>query len=428
MTPRYRVLMLSSPRTTWAPAVTLWASSGAVPVECAPCVSVDELLARVDAGQRWSAALLDGSMPSVDRDVLRRLADRRCPALVVDDGRVVRDWAGLGAAARLSPGFERHELLDALASSSEPVVSPGAAFVPDPSPVRAGPSGIVLACCGPGGTGTSTVAAALAQGCAASGRPTVLLDACLEAEQAMLHDAVEPHAGVQELAEMHRHGTPPPDHIAAVVMRVERRDYGLIAGLRRARFWGAVRPTAYAAAVESLARYYGAVVIDTDADFETESDGGSIDVEDRTAMARLSVARADAVFCVGEPSTKGLHALNRVLVDLANAGVRPERTVPVFNRCVRSARVRSQYVRALADLTPWRGDDAHPPLFLTARAIDDAHRDGSTFPGPMVRALMIGAERAIRTAGGAAAPEPTPRWQRIVPGELGLRSRSGEVA
>lgn len=428
MTPRYRVLMLSSPRTTWAPAVTLWASSGAVPVECAPCVSVDELLARVDAGQRWSAALLDGSMPSVDRDVLRRLADRRCPAVVVDDGRVVRDWAGLGAAARLPPGFERHELLDALAATSEPVVSPGSAFVADTPPVGAGPSGIVLACCGPGGTGTSTVAAALAQGSSAAGRTTVLLDACLEAEQAMLHDAVEPHGGVQELAEMHRHGTPPPDHIAAVVMRVERRGYDLIAGLRRARFWGAVRPTAYAAAVESLARQYGTVVIDTDADFETESDGGSIDVEDRTAMARLSVTRADAVFCVGEPSTKGLHAMNRVLVDLANAGVRPERTVPVFNRCVRSARVRSQYVRALADLAPWRGEAAHPPLFLTARSIDDAHRDGNSFPAPMVRALMIGAERAVRAAEGAAPPEPRPRWRRIVPGELGLSAPSGEVA
>ncbi len=333
----------------------------------------------------------------------------------------------LGAAAQLAPAFDRAELLDALASVATPVERVGAPAPIDGPPVAAPTAGLVVTCCGPGGTGTSSVAVALAQGLASSGRRTVLLDACLEAEQAMLHDAVEQHAGVQELAEMHRHGTPGGAELAAVVLRVDRRGYDLVTGLRRARFWGTVRPVAFAAALESLAGEYGAVVIDTDADLEAEADGGSADVEDRTAMSRLSLTRADVVLAVGEPSTKGLHSLHRVLVDLANLGVRSDRTVPVFNRCVRSPRVRSQYVRALADLASWRGGSAQPPLFLPARAVDEAHRDGIPLPHVIVSALTNRVEAVCR-AGASAARAPSATWRRVQPGELGAAGRTGEVA
>lgn len=429
-TARFRILVLSSPRSSWAPGVMLWASSGAIPADCVQCVSVEELTTRLDSGLRWSAAIVDGSVHAVDRDLLHRLRERRCPPIVVDDGRIVRDWEALGAARVIRPAFDRATLLDALVTVADPVEASGAplpdvAATGEGSPLR----GTVIACCGPGGTGTSTVAAALAEGFARRSHGTVLLDACLQAEQAMLHDAVDGHAGLQELIEAHRTGRPDGQGVRSVTALVERRGYELITGLRRARFWSAVRPTAYAATIESLASLYDVVVIDTDADFETEGDGGSVDVEDRTALARMSVAAADVVLAIGEPSTKGLHALHRVLVDLANAGVAVDRTVPVLNQAVRTPRVRGEYVRALAELGAWRGGDAHPPLFLPARQVDAAHRDGTPFPQAIISALMgcvtpLVTEQQVR----AAPPERGQRWRRVRRGELGATAASGGLA
>jgi MinD-like ATPase involved in chromosome partitioning or flagellar assembly len=435
-TSRYTVLALASPRTQWAQTLTQWASSGALPIECVKCVSADELIARLESGRKWSAAVLDGGLASVDRDLLNRLDGARVPAIVVDDLRVVRDWRSLGAARTLPPALDRVRLLEALADVAIPVddsVVEGSL----PSDVERAPiGGAVIAVCGAGGVGTSTVAAALAQGFALDrGRhpfrhgdipSTVLVDGCRNAEQAMLHDALDVSRGIQELCEAHRTGRPDSLGVRSVTIDVPTRGYELVAGLRRARFWAAIKSNAFAATLESLAATFSTVIVDIDADFEGEAEGGSIDVEDRNSLSRLTLARADCVVVVGVPSMKGLHAMHRILVDVANSGAPAGRVQPVFNQAVRSAKTRSSYTRALADLASWRPEDALPPIYLPARDTDAVHRDGAIFPDAIV-APLLGAVRPLLSGSVTIAVSQPKRWRRIGKGELGTAADDIDV-
>jgi hypothetical protein len=185
---------------------------------------------------------------------------------------------------------------------------------------------------------------------------------------------------------------------------------------------------AFAAALGSLAAAYRYVVTDSDADLEGEAEGGSFDVEARNVMARTAVIEADAVLAVGSPSMKGLHALTRVLADVAGLGVPPARILPVLNGAPRSPRSRAVLTGAVAELTGALGD-IRPPLFLPARDVDTAFRDGAPMPAPLP-ALVAAAVRAV-----VAVPEPASpsrrrgheRLRRVVPGTLGSW-RSDEVA
>src|SRR5205085_729703 len=71
--------------------------------------------------------------------------------------------------------------------------------------------GRLIAVTGPGGTGASVAAIALAQGLGSDvryGGLVLLADLALNADQAMLHDARDVVPGVQELVEAHRNGEP----------------------------------------------------------------------------------------------------------------------------------------------------------------------------------------------------------------------------
>ena len=78
---RYVVLGLAHVRSPWSTEVARWATAGSVPVEFVKCVSVEELRARLLSGRPHSAALLDGRLAGVDRDLLDLAAEHRCPAL-----------------------------------------------------------------------------------------------------------------------------------------------------------------------------------------------------------------------------------------------------------------------------------------------------------------------------------------------------------
>ena len=92
---RYVVLGLAHVRSPWSTEVARWATAGSVPVEFVKCVSVEELRARLLSGRPHSAALLDGRLSGVDRDLLDLAAGQGCPTLVVA-GDVERDWSALG--------------------------------------------------------------------------------------------------------------------------------------------------------------------------------------------------------------------------------------------------------------------------------------------------------------------------------------------
>nr|MDQ3989977.1 hypothetical protein [Actinomycetota bacterium] len=412
---RFVVLGLAPARSPWFRSVGLWANSGALPAEFVRCISVEEVRARLGSGRPFSALVADAGLPAVDRDLVAAARAVGCAVLVVDDGRATRDWLELGAARVLPPSFGREELVAALTSCAHPVRR-GDADASDllSRPAPAAWRGAVAALTGPGGTGVSTAAIALAQALADDvrhGGMVLLADLRLRAEHAVLHDAGDVLPCVQELVEAHRSGQPTADDVRSLAFAVPERRYHVLLGLRRARHWPAIRPQAFEAAFDSLRRAWGVVVCDIDADLEGEDDAGSIDIEERNVMSRTAAGQADVVFAVGLPELKGVHSLVRVLEDLVTFGVDAARIVPVINRSPRSARARASLAAAVAELTaPFSGGRLMNPVHLPERGNVEADmHDGARLPSA-VGAPLAGAYRALldrpRLDAVAATPEP----------------------
>jgi hypothetical protein len=401
MSDRYVVVGLAPARAEWFRAVAHWCNAASLPAEFVKCVSAEQVRALVAGGRAVSALLVDGAV--LDRELI----ELGVPVLVVDDGRG-RDW---GAAAVLPARFGPDHLLDALGAHAARVgvvAHVAAPLTSAPMPRR----GRVVAVCGPGGTGASTVAIALAQSLPG---PTLLADFALHAEQAMLHDARDVTPGVQELVEAFRSGraTSP----ASFVFRIEERGYDLLLGLRQAKHWPALRPRSFEAAFDAVRRAWATVVCDTDADVEGEKDCGSVDVEDRNVMARACLGRVDAVVVVGLPGLKGAHSLIRVVNGLLAFGVDARRIVPVVNRAPRSLRARSELARALAGLV---GTPLASPVFVPDRRLDDLLRDGGRLP-PVVCAPLARACLAVLESVEPRRTTP-PQPELITPGSLGAWS------
>jgi hypothetical protein len=436
MRDRYVLLGIARARADWFRTVGQWATAALLPAEFVRCVSSEELRARLRSGRRFSAAIVDASVPGLDRDLIAAAEEAGCRILVVDDGSSDRDWRSLGVAAVLAPIFSRDELLEVLAAHAELVG--GAVVEPTPEvPAPTRPRGTLIAVTGPGGTGASTAAIALAQGLAAglggeqprrtrrgagSPPPSVLLaDLCRVADQAMLHDARVLVPGIQEIVEAHRTSTPPRSTLLEQTFDVPARGYRLLLGLRRPRHWVAIRARALEATLDSLHRLTDVVVADVDADVEGEAEAGSLDVEERNLLSRATLARADAVVVVGEPSMKGVYALVRTLTELLGFGVPADRAVPVVSRASRSPRVRAELNRTLQELlAASAGMGARrlvSPVQLPERRIDEALRDGVALPAPLP-ALLARAVTAVceRAAEPDALAAETP--ELVTPGSL----------
>lgn len=434
---RFVVLGLARPRAEWFREVGRWATSAAIPAEFLKCVSVEELRVRLATGRAYSCALLDGGLSAVDRDLLQSVREVGAVTLVIDDSRQRRDWVALGAAAVLPVVLTREVLLDALAAHAPMVGTASAASFDDDShgveglDLALGPSAVV-AVCGPGGTGASTVAAALAQGLGENGGHQggiLLADLALHAEQAMLHDVRDVVPGVQELVEAHRGGAPSRHQVEALTFEVVDRHYHLLLGLRRARYWATLRPRAFQAAFDSMRRAFAVVVCDITADFEGEGEAGSADVEERNLMARTACGCADVVFAVGRPGVKGIHALVRVVADLAGFGVPVRRIVPVINAAPRHPRARAEISATIADLAaPALGGEAtSAPVFLPVRRVEEALRDAVRLPAPLAP-LLAGAFRATIEHVGRAEHRAVPEPVLVAPGSLGAWTDDEGVA
>lgn len=411
--------------SAWFSQLAHWATAGTVPVELLRCQSAEELRARLAGPRPISAALVDAAIPGLDRDLVAGGPDG-CPILVVG----ARDdrWARLGAAAVLEPGFDPLALLDALAATARPVVE--ADTVPGEPAGSGGPDehrGRLVAVCGTGGVGASTVAAALAQGLAAGGghrclpAPVVLADLCRRADHAMLHDVRDVLVGVQELVEAHRSAIPDADDVRAHCLPVPYRGYDLLLGLRRPRAWAALRPRAVAAAVAGLRRSYGTVVADIEGDLEGEAETGSIEVEERHALARTAAQGADLVVVVGSSGLHGVHALARLVHDLAGLGVHPARILPVLNQPPKRPGPRAEAVAALAELCATPAGHPAPPLHLPRRKVEEAFRDGAPLPEALATATARAAAAVVARAPSLPESEDIdPDAPRLVrPGSLG---------
>ena len=398
---RFVVLGLAHVRSTWFREVGRWSTNASAPIDFVKCVSGEELRTVLDSGRAVSAVLVDSGLPVLDRDFVDRARTIGAGIIVVDDGRVRRNWKELGIEAVLPADFGRDDLLSALEAHSTPISGVDHVLL-DTAPAGDMWRGHLVAVTGTGGVGTSTIAMAIAQGMANDPRNrglVALADLALDADQAMLHDAGDVAPGLQELVDAHRAGTPPVHDIRDFLFEVERRGYCLLVGLRRHRDWTVIRPRAFAAALSNLQRAFRFVIADIECDIEGEDETGSLDVEERNNISRHTAAHADVVIIVGSSCMQGLRALVRTIHDLRGLGVDAERMIVVINRAPRRPRQRAEISRAVAELA---NDPAlaNPIFFGERKRIDQYLRDASPLPdaacAPLARAVHCALDNSPR--------------------------------
>lgn len=418
---RWVVLGLAHPRVGWFSELARWSTAATVPVDFVKCVSPDEVRARLSSGRAYSALLVGSDVIGLDRDLIDATRTAGAAAIAVGPERG-RDWADLGVSRILPVAFDPADLMAALAEHAQPIGRVDTAS-PKQQPVEAlaSPRGRLIAVAGPGGSGTSVHAMALAQTFGSDGDSSVLLaDLARSGEQAMLHDAREVVPGIHELVDAHRRGRLSVDETRAMTFDAIGRGYHLLLGLRRPRDWTAIKARSFESALDSLRRSYRTVVADIDADIEGEAETGSFDVEDRNLIARNTIARADVVVITGVVGLKGLHSNLRVVRDFRRFGVASERIVPVLTRAPRALRHRAEISRALDALAGSDDDlaDLPAPVFVPERRdLERALRDGVRLPRAMGMPVRHRVDRVLALVGHRASDEPRP--VAVVPGTVG---------
>jgi hypothetical protein len=414
---RFVVLGLAHVRSAWFSEVARWSTAGSIPVDFVKCLTADELRDRLDGGRTFSAALVDGSLPVTDRDLIDGAQVRGCPTIVVDDRD--RDWAGLGAAGVLPPTFDRVDLLDALDDHARQVGDATVLDLATEPRIDPGWRGRLVTVFGTGGSGASTLAIALAQGLAGDSGDVLLADLALHADQALLHHAGDIVPGIQELVEAHRAGRSSAEHVRTATYDVVNRRYRLLLGLRRHRDWAGLQPRAFESTLATLRHTFRTVVADIDGEVEGERANGSVEVEERNLLARATTIEADACLVVGRPGLTGTARLVRAVLELAEHGVAGDRILTVVNRAPRGQRARAELSRVIADLLAASGTASSVvgPVFIgEQRGLEQALRDSARLPSSLAAAMANATQAVVqRAAPLTPVPEPVP----VAPGSLG---------
>ncbi len=423
---RYHLLGLGRARSSWLGDVAQWATSGIIPVDFSKCVSSAELSQRLSSMQRFSALLVDATAAGLDRDLISRAFDAGVPTLIIDDNTPNFDhWIDLGAVSVLSSELDPSDLLLALSIHASPVGPNREVEIMAAVDEFTAWTGQLIAVCGPGGTGVSSTAIAIAEGLAKDALDSelvLLADLARHGEQAMLHNAGDVMPGVEEVVEAHRMRRATSDEIRSMTFAVPDRGYQLLLGTRRSTAWSSLPPKAVETAITGLRRSFRAVVADITADFEGESDGGSVDVEERNTFARATVRQADLVVVVGNASMKGIHSLARTVRSVRDQGVDGNRILTIVNRAPKSALAKAEMTSALTALL--RNDDNNKssigPIFIADKPVDKALRDGIALPKqfvtPISSAVLTVLSQTQPLAGGSDSEQP----QAIKAGSLGI--------
>ena len=384
-------ILLLSDRSGWPERVRGWTDR----FDVTTCRSGEEVRAHIASSRPWAAFLLDGLHPAADRDLLALAAKSGSPTMVVADAATV-DWLSLGAITVLGSDFAADELAAAISMQ----------------PVRQGPESQlapVVAVMGPGGTGASTIAIAIAQGLAQN-RPDVLLaDFARHAEQHVLHDLRSDRPGVGDLVEAHRTAAPDAGTLRQLAETVEARGYHVLGGLRRAVGWSSLRPRAVEATLNGLRNAFDVVVCDIDADLEGEAESGSFDIEERNILGRSAVAASCAVVVVGGPGVKGTHSILRVLGEIWAHGVSPRRTVVVVNRGDEVA------LQRLGDALNRLAGEGRTLLYVPQTAVDETLLKSLPMPASVVDPVT----QAVEPLLAAPIDGSSAGAVRILPGSLG---------
>ena len=426
---RFVVLGVAPVRREWFRRVGKWANEATLPVEFVKCVSIGEVLSRLESGRPFSALLVDASAAGLDRDVIDLANAVGCSPIIVDHGLVDRDWQELGARAVIPERFDAGDLRAVLKEHSQPIgrstaTSDMSAGKPDVG-IRYGQ---VVAVAGAGGLGVSTVAMALAQGLAQNDRrrPFLLADMALRASQAMFHDARDVVPGLTELIESHRLGVPNFIEATSSIHTFPERGYDLLLGLRHERDWVSIAARALATSWTTLTTRYDTTVCDITGEFDGADETGSNDIEDRNRLARMAAQRADLVLVVGTPGAWGVHHLVRTILALSDLGVPSNRILPVVNHAPRQPRSRSQITSAVADLLGSRivnAEHVPSPVFLpTRRNLESTLRDGDPIPSSITAPLAATVDVLLSKTKPALGPDHDGEPIPVAPGSLGTWS------
>lgn len=414
----FRVLALARPRSPWLADLTSWSGTGSLEIDLVRCISCDEVRARLAGPQRVSAVLLDAEAVGIDRDLLADAREAGTASIVITVGTVRRDWIELGADLVLDQSFSRDDLLCSLRSLSSPISTRAdLPVIPAPSIAPSATRCPLIAVTGSGGSGTSTVALAIAQHLDG----VALVDAALDASLALLIGHLDPLPALQEFIEAHRTGSPGLDEARRLLHRCERHDLDLLPGLRHHRDWTALQPRAIASALDTLRNAYRFVVADVDHDLEGEAETGSFDIGDRNALARVITAGADLIIVTGRPDLIGMSRQVEIISRLIHRGIAPQRIIPITLRPIRwaltVADIRRTVGTLLKDLHP--GMDLVPPTVVELpRDLELLLLDAAPLPAALVDPLgaVIPAQFAPATASSAELPV------LVRPGTLGIAS------
>jgi hypothetical protein len=341
-------------------------------------------------------------------------------------------WSALRSGRRFSGVLAADadaDLLAAAAAAGVPVLSTlddaQLVAVPDPGwggarsdPAPGDAEGQLVAVCGTGGTGASTLAAALAArgagilehtGRGAAGDRVLLADFALRAEQGHLHWLGDPAFGLLDLIDIGRVRPLTDDDVRR--RTYPSAGYRLLPGLRRPAHWTAIAPGAFDVVLDGLLRRFDVVVADITGEFEGEAETGSADVEERNHMARHTVGNANVVLALGRSGGAGRRRLAALVDDLLDHGVEPARIQPVIGGADPAVDhpARLCGLPALPISLPWRRtpDGSADPLVGIPAAAD--LNDGV---GPLVNAVALLVARLAR-------PDRAARLARVEPGALG---------
>jgi len=360
--------------------------------------------------------MVDAGTTALDRDLVAGAHAAGCNVVVVDDGRRHRDWEAIGCAELVPEPHGPDAVSDLLHRHGRAIDDVGRR----PSRTLGLGRGeerrsTVVAVTGAGGSGATTIAAAIAQSFgASSGRrvQTALVDGSRRATQTVLHAPDDVVPGLAELVDAHRNDALDPEVVRTFLHRVPDRGYDLLVGLRRTRDWAGLRPLALTAALDSVARSYRTVVVDHDPDVDGMASTGSVEVEERHSLARWAAGRADLVVIVGRPDLAGLHALSSVRADLTDHGVALDRLLVVLNGA------RGGRLRQAGDIQLRRAVGGPYLAVPTVRGLEQAHRSVTPLPRSLVRQVGGAVTEALGRASSLVDRDgSTP----IVAGELGTR-------
>jgi hypothetical protein len=368
---RAALATLGRPGPAWPRSVARWATNGLVAAEVTTCLSAEELHS-ILASTALDLVVAEVGVTGVDRVLADEVRRAQVALALVTAGRTTSAAAHLEPDALLEPDFGPERLAAVLRAHARSRPAPPPSTLADDRPM-----GRMIVSTGPGGAGASTVAQALATHAARFGR-VALADLALDADQHVRHGVDPGCDGVFELADAlrHRRGidlTPPVLHQAP--------GYDLLCGLRRRQEWTVLTPTTAGDLVDLLLRTYPLVVADVTPEVDGQADTGSTDLEERNALSRAALTRAEVVVVVGRWSTTGVHRLARTLADLVRHGVTAERLAPVLNGAPRSgARAAQRVLEATASDPGW----ARPLGLPHDRRVEPALREARPLPRQLV--------------------------------------------